>query len=581
MRNEKISGSVNSLMIVITILVIHGCSPGNPGKELSEMMGFYIDTLKMTSPVLDGERIYNPDIIIKLYTKNGMAPSPIWGNRSNITRMVAVIHDAVQDGLLPDDYHHSELEKLIKETEPGKRLKIKETVRLDLMLTDAFVVLSSHLEEGKTDPETIDPQWNVSRRSVINHWDKFIDSTLLSGNVIGAIQDLTPRHREYNNLKKALIKYRQYEEKGGWQPFITDLKKLEPGMRHPDITMLRKRLSVTQGDIECIPGEEDLFDKTLQEEVIAFQKANGLDPDGVVGKTTIEALNIPVEQRIETLEANLERWRWIRDDLGKRYIRVNIPDFSMQLLEDNKPVFHSLAVVGRPFRQTPVFSSSLRYLVVNPDWVVPTQIIREEIVPEIIKDQKYLSENNMKILRMDGTEVEPSSINWGNIVADEFPFMIREEPGAKNPLGKVAFMFPNEYSVYIHDTPSQYLFSKSSRAFSHGCIRINKALELAEYLMRDTRGWDTAHLQQAILLGKKEIISLRDPIPVYILYLTASADDDGSAIFAKDIYDRDQVLINALNEGPSVHRNSLAGSGYISETLPNKPGASFIKRDNP
>lgn len=589
MQTERIKRSVYSLMIVITISLLYGCTSknsgkelsGNSGKDLSVALKSCIDTLKNNSAILNGMRIYNPDIIIKLYEKNGLLPSPKWTDTSNILQMISSIRNAAQDGLLPADYHLSEIQKLAKESGSQGLIKVKEMSRLDLMLTDALLLLSSHLAEGKTNPDSIYPQWSISRRKVIKNWDNFVDSTLLSKDISGALHNILPRHREYYNLKKALLKYRQFEDRGGWHSFSTDLPKLEIGLRHPDVPLLRERLEITQGDIEFFPEDEDLFNKALQDQVIIFQKANGLDADGVVGKTTIDALNIPVGERIETLEANLEKWRWLSDDLGKCYIRVNIADFSLKLLEDDKLVLHSLAIVGRPYRQTPIFSANLKYMEVNPEWVIPTQILKEEIVPVIKKNPAYLAENNMKILRMDGTELAPSSINWGNVNANDFPYMIIQDPCPKNPLGKIVFMFPNEYSVYIHDTPSQYLFNKSSRALSHGCIRINKALELAEYLIRYSNGWDTAHLQKAIALGKKEIISLKNPIPVYILYLTASADDDGSVTFAKDIYDRDQLLIDALKQGPSEQGKKLAESGYISEPLLNISGNSFNKRGIP
>lgn len=582
MQIERMTRSYNSLLIAVIISLFWGCSSDRSEKELSYILRTYIDTLKTKPSLLDGKPIYNPDIITKLYEKDGILLSAKWKERDNISQMITSIRNATREGLNPDDYHFQEIEKLAEKTLLTDKVDVKEIARLDLLLTDAFVLLSSHIAEGKTDPDTIYPQWSISRRKVIPDWNNFVDSTLKSKNIAEALQDLTPRHREYHNLKKALARYHQLEEEGGWQPFNTELPKLEIGLRHPDVSILRKRLAITQENIAFIPGEEDLFDQSLLDQVKVFQQRNGLYPDGVVGKTTIETLNIPVKDRIKTLEANLERWRWLSDDLGKCYIRVNIADFSLQVIEDEKLVLHSLAVVGRPFKQTPVFSSMLQYMVLNPDWVIPTDMLKKEVIPTVIKNPAYLAENNMKILQIDGTEVDPSTISWNDVNADDFPYMIRQDPGPLNALGKIAFMFPNEYSVYIHDTPSPYLFFRNERAFSHGCIRINKALELAEYLIRNSRGWDSAHLQMAIAEGKKQIILLKNPIPVHILYLTAWAYDEGTTCFAKDVYDRDEPLINALKQEPSEQGKQLKESDYISSESGSKiSGNSLKKRDMP
>ena len=268
----------------------------------------------------------------------------------------------------------------------------------------------------------------------------------------------------------------------------------------------------------------------------------------MVGKATVEVLNIPVEERIRTIEANLERWRWISEDLGDRYIRVNTAEFELRAIENEMLVFQTRAIVGSSKRQTPVFSAVMKYMVLNPEWVVPPQILKLDVIPDIIKDSAYLMNKNMKILRMDGSEVDPSSVDWKSVSASRFPYMIRQEPGRNNPLGKIKFMFTNEYDVYIHDTPSRGLFARNIRSFSSGCVRIDNAQDLARYLLNDDPDWSPEHLQEAIEKGQKRTIVLKKPVPVHILYLTAWADDEGTAYFGKDIYDRDRQLITALKQ---------------------------------
>jgi len=225
-------------------------------------------------------------------------------------------------------------------------------------------------------------------------------------------------------------------------------------MRHPDIALLRKRLAIAQGFIEFNPGDENLFDQPLHDQVVLFQLRNGLNADGVAGKATIEALNISVKDRIATVEANLEHWRWLSDDLGKRYIKVNIANFELQVIENDKQVFYSMAIVGRLYRETPVFSSIIKYLVLDPYWTIPPTILNEDIIPAVIKNPAYLAINNMKVLRNDGIEVDPLTIDWDSVLTTGFPYSIREEPGPVNPLGRIKFMFPNQYNPTGHSVPA-------------------------------------------------------------------------------------------------------------------------------
>jgi murein L,D-transpeptidase YcbB/YkuD len=556
MRTTRITNSISGLLFVLIVLLFWTCASNKFARELSENPATIVDTLQDESSGLKEKTIYNRDIITTVYEKGKSFLSAKWNNRDKITQMISAIRNISEDGLNPDDYHLQEIERLTEKIAYSENIEVDDIGRLELLLTDSFKLLTSHLSTGKTDPETIDPQWKASRRIARKDWGNFIDSTLNSNDIIETLQNLTPGHPDYYNLKKALVKYRKLEEKGGWPNFSTSLPKLEKGMSHPDVSLLRKRLAVTQGDIKCNPEDTNLFDQNLYDQVVLFQQRNGLDADGVVGKATIAAINIPVHQRIEAIEANLERWRWISDNLGERYIRVNIANFELQVIENGEAVFHSPAIVGRLYKETPVFSSAMKYLVINPDWAIPPEILKSEIIPDIIKNPNYLTEKNMKVLRMDGSEIDPSTIVWDSTLLKSFPYMIRQESGRNNPLGHIKFIFPNEYSVYIHDTPSRSLFLRSTRTFSHGCIRINKAHELAEYLLKDDPEWNPSQLQKAIDQGQERTIILPNPVPVHILYLTAWADDDGTPCFCKDIYNRDQSLIKAIKK-TSPERGSL------------------------
>ncbi|MGB8492561.1 MAG: L,D-transpeptidase family protein [Bacteroidales bacterium] len=578
MQNIRYSLIFRSILIVTAAAILSGCTSRRFLKELSDNLKTNIDTLGSNPPVLDGTRIYNPDIITRLYAKAGNLLSPMWDSREKISQMITAIRNAELEGLNPEDYHLTDIEVLAEKIVSSGKARADDVGKLELLLTDSFLLLSSHLSAGKIDPETVDPQWSASRRTVRQDWSYAIDSTLNSNDIAGALLKLAPRHREYNNLKKALVLYRLIDKKGGWGKFKTSLPKLEEGMRHPDVVQLRNRLAITQGNIQFNPLDEDLFDFDLYKQVVLFQQMNGLEPDGVAGKATLEALNIPVKERIAAIEANLERWRWISDNLGRRYIRVNIAAFDLRFIENDSLILDSPAIVGRSYKQTPVFSAAVKYLVLNPSWTIPPDIVNDEVLPEVIKNPSYLAKHDMVIVRDDGSLINPSSIVWNNFSEKGFPYMIRQNPGPENPLGSIKFDFPNGYDVYIHDTPSRSLFLQTSRTFSHGCIRISKAFDLAEYLLKNLPGWDSVSLQKAINTGTTMIITLPDPVPVHILYLTAWADDDGNACFTKDVYDLDERLIDALKQVPPGFYREVHLSDINPEKGLGKPAFSLKNR---
>ena len=546
MSRNKLMAGVFLLFTIPSFLF--GCTHKVKNKVLSEKLKEKIEVLQDDIQLMDSVHIYNPDIIAQLYQLSGKLMSAKWSNRKNIDQLLEFIRQVDQEGLNPEDYHLTLIENLTSKIVTEKKATLEEIADFELILTDAFLTLSSHLAGGKLDAETIDPQWKAIRRNLDVQWEVFIDSTLRYNKVKETLDRLTPNHQEYNNLVKALLKYKTIEAQGGWDVFTTSLKKIEPGTEHPDIVKLRARLSVTQGVIEPDSTNENRYDQTLFDQVVIFQVRNGLKGDGVIGKQTIEALNVPVGDRIASIEANLERWRWLSDDLGERYIMVNIANFDLQLIDNGKQVFATEAIVGRPYRMTPVFSSLMTYLVLNPDWTVPPTILKNDVIPEVIKNSNYLIEKGMKVLTMDGKEVNASAIDWNRAAKSGFPYMIRQEPGKLNALGKVKFMFPNQHNVYIHDTPSRNLFTQTDRGFSSGCIRVNRPIELAALLLADLPVWTPQQIDQVLNQGKPRTVNLPKPIPVHLLYMTAWADGDGTVYFRKDIYNRDQPLLLALKQ---------------------------------
>lgn len=346
----------------------------------------------------------------------------------------------------------------------------------------------------------------------------------------------------HSALREYLLKYREIAYRGGW-PAVSRGLSLKVGDRSERVIELRRRLIATEDIPGGVAADEYLFDEELNNAVIRFQKRHGLMIDSIVGRETVRALNVPVEKRISQIEANLERFRNIKD-LGERYICINIADFELKVIEHGNSVMSMKVIVGKQYWNSPLFSSQLTHVVFNPSWYVPTSIAVEEILPKIKEKPDYPNKEGIKVFSKEKNrlkEINTASINWADVTAENFRYKLVQVPGIKNPLGKLKFLFPNEYFVYLHDTPAKVLFEKSSRAFSHGCIRIEKPIVLAEYLFRDDPSWTPERISAMIERGKEVKVPLPTPVTIHILYLTAWVDEDNVLQFRDDIYGRDTV----------------------------------------
>ena len=323
---------------------------------------------------------------------------------------------------------------------------------------------------------------------------------------------------------------------------------LHPGDRSPRVVALRERLSAS-ADLRD-PGpvtDRGLFDTALAQATRHFQTRHQLDADGVVGKKTVTALNVPVSQRIDQIRINLERARWLLHDLPASYVLVDIAGFTVRYVQDGKELLRSRAVVGKPFRMTPIFRATMKYLEFNPTWTVPPTILRQDVLPQIRKNPGYLASKKMRVLTFEGKEVNPASVDWSRYQGKNLPYLIRQDPGPDNALGRVKFMFPNQHHVYLHDTPSRDLFRQSERAFSSGCIRVEEAATLAKLLLA-RQGWTPAQVEESLAGKRTRKVSLDTPVPVLLYYWTVAIEDDGDILFKRDIYQRDAKLLEALDE---------------------------------
>ncbi len=330
---------------------------------------------------------------------------------------------------------------------------------------------------------------------------------------------------------------------------------MEAGARDGRVVPLRARLAATGELSEEGSAVEDpeRFDEEVARAVLAFQRRHGLGVDGIVGPATLAALNVPAAEHARQIQLNLERWRWLPADLGRRHVFVNAANFELDLVEDGREVFTSRVMVGRPYRRTPVFSDRISYLVLSPYWHVPHSLAVQDQLPAQRRDPGYFAQAGIRVFRgwgQDAVEVDPAAIDWSRVSASSFPYRLRQDPGPRNFLGGVKIMFPNRFNVYLHDTPSRALYERSRRDFSSGCTRVEKALELTELLLQDVPGWNMARIRQAVERGREETVRLPRSVPVHLLYQTAWAAPDGAVHFRHDIYERDTPLAAALGEPP-------------------------------
>jgi len=343
-------------------------------------------------------------------------------------------------------------------------------------------------------------------------------------------------------LESALAHYRHLAAQGGW-PQVP----VGPALHEDDvdarIPLLRERL-VASSDLPASASQGDFFDGPLKEAVQRFQARHGLAADGVVGAKTLGELNVPLNERIQQLAASLERCQPLPPLLEQRHILVNIADFTLKLYEDGKLRLSMPVIVGRTYRQTPVFNGRISSLVLNPSWEVPHSIATKDLLPKIQKNPDYLKQSGFRVFRgwKPGEEIDPAGIAWANLSPAHFPYRLRQEPGPDNALGRVKFPFPNPYNVYLHDTPARALFQQDSRTFSSGCIRLARPLDLAVYLLQGTPLGSMEALTAALTREKTQSVAIPSPIAIHIVYMTAWVDREGIVQFRRDIYNRDPAL---------------------------------------
>jgi murein L,D-transpeptidase YcbB/YkuD len=494
--------------------------------------------------IAGGVHLYTGQMMLDIYANTDFELA--WTRDEQLDGLNRIAAQLEREGLNPDDLPLRALAEArisVRQDDSDAAL-----ITQDLLATETLLRAAYQLKFGKVNPATHDNDWNFSRALIPGQTPtSFFVAATSAEDIAAFIVERYPRNMFYKSTVDALAHYRGIAAAGGW-PAVSTGETIHPGDSDPRVIDLRHRLRVTgQLAPEDDNGSAD-FDETLTEAVKRFQEQHELDIDGVVGKASIEAMNVPVALRVTQLRLALERMRWVHDDLRPDMLVVNIAGFRLSLFRNDQVSWRTRVMVGKPYRKTPIFRGDIEYLVFNPTWTVPPGILAKDKLPTLKKEGPgYLQRTNMAVLTHDGVEVDPNTIDWQSATARNFPYMLRQKPGPNNALGQVKFIFPNPHFVFLHDTPSKALFDRSERAFSSGCIRVEHPLELARLLLNDQDKWDSAAIDATIAGAETKTVHLKDTFPVLIMYLTALGEPGGPTYFYRDIYDRDTDLLEALD----------------------------------
>lgn len=474
------------------------------------------------------------------YTQRHYAPA--WSDSHNVDQLFAGLASLDGDGLLPQDYGLDALRRIWEA--PGyKDAGAAEHADFDLMATRAYITALVQLARGKVDPTRLDPVWNIDPLAIDPQQGlAMLETSIDERSVDQAFAMARPQHPLYAKLRDGLVQLRATAANGDW-PTVPEGDSLKPGMKDPRVSALRARL-VAGGYLDTTLAHGQHYDNPVTDAVKRFQADNNLDVDGAVGADTLAALNVPVAQRIGQVRANLERARWLLHALPTTFVVVDVAGFKVTFYRDGNPVWKSRVQVGKPYRSTPIFRSDITYITFNPTWTVPPTILKNDMLPKVRANPAYLANNRIRVLDSAGNTLSPAKVNWSNPRG----ITLRQDAGPGNSLGQVVIRFPNTFSVYLHDTPHQELFSKAKRDTSSGCIRVEHPLDLVQLLFNDEEKWNRDAIDQRIAAGKTQNVTLPTSVPILLAYWTVDVDDDGRLAYKNDIYGRDGPLLSALDK---------------------------------
>jgi murein L,D-transpeptidase YcbB/YkuD len=530
----RVCGTTAAALLVIGVI-----GPREVGGDAGVSTRAIREALEQPGPLrIDGRSLDRP-VLTRFYRPREFAPAwgPVDGGPERASRLLQALTAAEAHGLEPARYHVEAIRAR------GAGATAGWSVETELLLTDAFVRYASDLRSGRRPPGFAEADWGIPAQpfDAVSALTRVLREPTTWTMLLASLPPPTP---DYGRLVDALRRFRAIAAQGDW-PLVHAGTPLRPGDDDARVAVLRTRLAVED---ERVPrGGETRYDGQVEDGVRRFQSRHGLAADGIVGQATIRSLNVSAADRARQITLNLERWRWLPRDFGRHYVVVNVADAMLHVVLDGQTVLASRVVVGDVRHPTPVVRTRMDAIILNPRWSVPTSIAVAEILPRIRENARYLAENHMVILERRESDPFGLKIDWATIPSDPFPFRLQQEPGPDNPLGRIKFDVPNRFDVYLHDTPSRSLFMRPVRTASHGCIRVERADDLAQHVLTDGTGrWTKRRLEEAIASPGSPRIALVRPLPVYILYWTAFVDPDGAVQFRDDVYGRDRRLADLL-----------------------------------
>lgn len=538
----------------VLFVVLLGIAPQATAASETLPNPWFQELLSRPGLVIEGVPILAEETILDVFRDNGF--KPMW-QRSDVEDLMRMIDESPNHGLTPSDYGQNQLMNVLMDwvQDPSDQSR----ARAEILLTESLLRYGYHRRLGKIKASSIDPDINF-RRDAFNGQAPATTLTqaLNAPSLDTFIEQLAPSGPFYRGLQHWLKVYLSLAREGGWGN-IGNGATLRTGDSDPRIAAIRARLQLT-GDLPATVSQASTaFDRDMEEAVKAFQSRHTLAADGIIGAQTLAAMNVPVERRINQLRTSLERLRWIRQEAVETVVAVNIAGFRASFFKDGELVWNTRAMVGKDYRQTPVFRGHIAYMEFNPTWTIPPGILRNDTLPAIKRDPDYLASKNIRVIDSGGRTIDPATVDW-NRYHTSVPYTLRQDPGPNNALGTVKFIFPNKHLVFLHDTPARELFDRPERAFSSGCIRIEDPLRLAELLLDDPAQYSRSTLQGIVNSRETRRINLRPNIPVVITYLTAGLTAEGRVAFYKDIYSRDEAVLDALDGAVKIDLPNHAGN---------------------
>ena len=536
--------------LLLTFAVnVHGRPTDSEVSEamLKYMVCFPVELMQVKTPL---PALATKELCLAtIYSETGV--QPFWVTGAGPTEkgeiILSYLKNSSQHGIDPSEYQVDRLLELWP-TEDADQL-----AELDTILTYNLVKYVHDISYGQLKPLESDPTLFAEAGDRDFNPVLTMEHILATSDLDKFLAGLPPQHSHYQALKGALEYYRKMAEQGGW-PTVPEGASLRPGDASERIKAVRQRLQITNPFLET-PDDTHaaMYDPQLEQAVLAFQQQHGLETDGIIGKKTVAAMNISAMEKIDIIRINLARWRWHAHDLGERYVMVNIAGFNLKAFQGEDVVLDIPVIVGQEQHETPVFSDSIKYIDFNPFWNITPSIAKNEELPELRKNKNHLVDRHVRLFsswRNDAIELDSTAIDWHTVSRSQIAgYKLRQDPGPWNALGKIKFVFPNQYAVYMHDTPAHNLFNRTQRDFSHGCIRVSDVLSLAIFLLKDQPdGWSPEEVKEIYHQDQRKVVRLSEYVPVHITYQTSWVDKSGTIHFNRDLYGRDTKLYKALAE---------------------------------